>query len=268
MESTDQMNNTIDLGSTAPQRIISLVPSQTEYLYDLGLSDEVVGITKFCVHPKQWFKNKTRVGGTKKIKKDVIHSLEPDLIIGNKEENTRDDIEYLQQYYPVWMSDIVTVEDALDMMIELGRVTHKEKIAEDWIKRIKEEKNNIGQISPRPHVGYYIWRNPWMAVGKNTYIHEFLESCGFQNAFSEFNRYPEMPIEKLKNRKLDFIFLSSEPFPFKEKHITELQALLPDTQIKLVDGEMFSWYGSRMKKGFRYVGKLVEECEKEIENFK
>jgi len=144
MESTDQMNNTIDLGSTAPQRIISLVPSQTEFLYDLGLSDEVLGITKFCVHPKQWFKNKTRVGGTKKIKKDVIHSLEPDLIIGNKEENTRDDIEYLQQYYPVWMSDIVTVEDALDMMIELGRVTHKEKIAEDWIKRIKEEKNNKG----------------------------------------------------------------------------------------------------------------------------
>lgn len=259
MNWTDQMNNTIELGTNRPQRIVSLVPSQTELLYDLGLSDEVVGITKFCVHPNAWYRNKTRVGGTKKIKPEVIHDLKPDLIIGNKEENTREDIEYLRQHYPVWMSDIIDVEDALHMIRDVGQLTGKPDAAINLIHQINTEREKLTAPSRRPSVAYFIWRNPWMVVGNETYIHSFLESCGFKNAFENEARYPEVQLESLQEREVDYLFLSSEPFPFKEKHANEIQKCLPDTKIRIVDGEMFSWYGSRMLKGFKYANQLIHK---------
>src|SRR5689334_18071707 len=121
---TDQIGRTISLNKT-PRRIISLVPSQTELLYDLGLSDEVVGITKFCVHPEEWFRNKPRVGGTKQLNMDIIHHLQPDLVIANKEENVREQVEELASHYPVWVSDINNPDDAYWMMKELGSITGK-----------------------------------------------------------------------------------------------------------------------------------------------
>jgi ABC-type Fe3+-hydroxamate transport system substrate-binding protein len=259
MNWTDQMNNTIALGTHPPQRIVSLVPSQTELLYDLGLSDEVVGITKFCVHPNLWFRNKTRVGGTKKIKPEVIHDLAPDLIIGNKEENTKEDIDYLRQHYPVWMSDIVELQDALHMIREVGDMIAKPDAATQLIHQINTERKKLPTPSRRPSVAYFIWRNPWMVVGNGTYIHSFLEGCGFKNAFEDEIRYPEVQLESLKAREIDYLFLSSEPFPFKQKHANEIQEFLPDTKIRIVDGEMFSWYGSRMSKGFRYANQLIRE---------
>lgn len=255
----DQMNREVKLNTYPPKRIISLVPSQTELLADLGLDDEVVGITKFCVHPEAWFRNKQRVGGTKKVKKDVVHDLQPDLIIGNKEENTREDIEYLQKHYPVWMSDIVTIPDALDMIAQLGIVTQKEKEAKNWINKINEARKQLPALPNAPTVAYFIWRNPWMVVGNHTYIHEFLEACGFQNAFAEQSRYPEVELKKLGDKKIDIVFLSSEPFPFKDKHIAEIKEYLPDAHIELINGEMFSWYGSRMQKGFDYVSHLIKQ---------
>src|SRR6185437_6810940 len=121
---TDMMGNKVVL-NYPPRRIISLVPSQTELLYDLGLDGTVVGITKFCVHPNEWFRNKKRVGGTKTLHLNIIEELQPDLIIANKEENTREQIETLSTAYPVWVSNIQTISDGLDMIRKVGELVGK-----------------------------------------------------------------------------------------------------------------------------------------------
>ena len=254
----DQMNHQVYLPNTPPKRIISLVPSQTELLYELGLEEEVAGITKFCVHPSHWFREKTRVGGTKKVKLHIIRDIKPDLIIGNKEENTQEDIQLLRKHYPVWMSDIRTVEDALDMIKTIGQISQHENKALKCVRDIQKARNTIPELDEAPSVAYFIWRKPWMAVGRNTYINKFLQSCGFRNAFADKLRYPEVDLNILSDRNPDYVFLSSEPFPFKDKHVQELQAIAPKSNIKLVNGEMFSWYGPRMKQGFEYVSKLIK----------
>ncbi len=255
----DQMNEEVKLNTYPPKRIISLVPSQTELLADLGLEDEVVGITKFCVHPEAWFRKKQRIGGTKKVKMDVVHNLQPDLIIGNKEENTREDIQYLKKHYPVWMSDILSLSDSIEMIEQLGFITQKETEAKKWVQRINEARIQLPELPKSPSVAYFIWRKPWMVVGNNTYIHNFMEACGFKNAFADLDRYPKVELENLESRNIDLVFLSSEPFPFKDKHIAELNKHLPEATIKLINGEMFSWYGSRMKMGFDYVSNLIKK---------
>ena len=132
----DQMQQKVKI-PTQPCRIISLVPSQTELLFYLGLDKEVVGITKFCIHPHVMFKSKPRVGGTKKYYFEKIKSLKPDLIIGNKEENDQAQIELLKKEYPIWMSDILTLEDALEMILEIGKMVNKKSAANKLIKNIK-----------------------------------------------------------------------------------------------------------------------------------
>ena len=227
-----------------PQRIISLVPSQTEYLSSLALETETVGITKFCIHPERWFKHKTKVGGTKHFNFDIIKTLKPDLIIGNKEENYQEGIVELEASYPVWMSDINSLADALRMMRDVGAITDRLPAAltiTDRINQAFQELNN--PVSVR--VLYLIWRNPWMAAGKDTFIDDMLKRCGFSNAIAQ-PRYPELSPEAIRELNPDLVFLSSEPFPFSEKHVEELNTLLPDSRIALVDGEMFSWYGSRL----------------------
>lgn len=236
---TDQIGNEIRLPDY-PYRIISLVPSQTELLFDLGINNRIIGITKFCIHPVDEVKKKQKVGGTKKLHLKKIMRLDPDLIIGNKEENTKEDIDFLSEKYPVWVSDITTLKEAFWMMEELGKITGTTATAEGLINEIKEKFSKIEPLPPLK-VLYLIWKEPLMAAGKNTFIDELLRICGFENAVSE-PRYPEV-----KSIKPDLIFLSSEPYPFKEKHVKEFQQLFPDSKIILVDGEMFSWYGSRLK---------------------
>lgn len=240
-----------------PQRIVSLVPSQTELLYDLGLGDRVVGITKFCIHPQQWFKSKPRVGGTKELKHDIIKNLKPDLIIGNKEENRQEDMEALMQHYPVWMSDISTLEDALQMITTIGEITNSAPAAEAIVAQIKTGFSKIVPMDVKPTVLYLIWK-PYMAAGSGTFINEMLNVIGFENIVKK-ERYPKISPEQLFQLRPDYIFLSSEPFPFKEKHVADLQALSPQSKIVLVDGEMFSWYGSRIIKSANYFNELLQE---------
>lgn len=239
---TDQMNRTIGIPDR-PQRIISLVPSQTELLVYLGLEDRLVGITKFCVHTKGLRKEKTIIGGTKNFDFDKIDSLNSDLIIGNKEENYKEGIERLAEKYPVWMSDIYTLEDAFQMMLGIGEVTGTSDKAIALVQKVKDEMDFI-----LPNKGtsvYLIWKDPLMAAGKDTFINNMLERAGFENMVSK-PRYPELTLVELKELAPDYLLLSSEPFPFKQKHLNEFAALLPQSKILLVDGEMFSWYGSRL----------------------
>jgi ABC-type Fe3+-hydroxamate transport system substrate-binding protein len=242
-----------------PKRIISLVPSQTELLFDLGLDATVVGITKFCEHPHHWWQSKKRVGGTKKLQLKAIAALEPDLIIANKEENTQAEIEQLATAYPVWISDIQTIEQGLEMITALGQITHTIEKANAITHQIRQSFEQLSK-SPKPlKVAYLIWANPWMSVGKDTFIHAMLEHAGYSNVFAAHERYPSTTIEELAQKAPDLIFLSSEPFPFKEKHRQSLQKLLPHAQIILVDGTIFSWYGSRMQHAAAYLEKLQQQ---------
>ena len=240
-----------------PNRIISLVPSQTELLNHLGLNSETVGITRFCVHPATWFKTKTTVGGTKTINFDIIHQLRPDLIIANKEENVKEQIEQLALHYPVWLTDVNNLEDAMRMITDIGTLTGKDKKALSLITQIKNAFNDFS-ISENPlKTAYLIWRKPYMAVGGDTFINDMLLKCGFENIFANKKRYPEISIEDLHVARCQLLFLSSEPYPFKQKHIDELSKQLPHTKIILVDGEFFSWYGSRLLKAPEYFKTLI-----------
>jgi len=244
---TDQINHTIELLST-PKKIISVVPSQTELLYDLGLEKEVIGITKFCIHPEKWFRSKTRIGGTKNLNIEKIKALKPDLIIANKEENTEAEIKALQQLFPVWTSDISTLKDSLNMIKTIGEITKKNENASRLINTIEQkfEKYQFN-FTKRYTALYLIWKKPYMSVGNDTIIHHLMDYCGFKNVLSNKTRYPEINETEIQQLQPEFILLSSEPYPFKEKHIAELKSLCPNSKIMLVDGEMFSWYGSRLQ---------------------
>ncbi len=235
-----------------PLRVISLVPSQTELLYDLGLNEEVVGITKFCVHPKEWFRSKKRVGGTKTLHLDIIRSLQPDLIIANKEENTKEQVEQLGTEFPVWTSNINTLDDALVMITQVGEIVNRSEQALALAKEIRNGFDNLASAAERKRIAYFIWRNPWMSIGGDTFINDMIKRIGWVNVLSDKQRYPEMNLEDLKDKDVDIVLLSSEPYPFKEVHIAEIKQVLPNVEVMLVDGEMFSWYGSRMKKAVDY----------------
>lgn len=254
---TDQLGNSITVLSP-PQRIISLVPSQTELLADLGLEDQVVGITKFCVHPERWHKTKVIIGGTKKFDFDRIRSLNPDLIIGNKEENYREGIETLSRQYPVWMSDIVSLADTLGMIRGVGQITNTAFKSDKIVSDIEDIFSGLIKL-PSFKTLYLIWKGPWMAAAPGTFIHEMLQLAGLENCLRNQTRYPEFNTEQLQKLNPELILLSSEPYPFQEKHIHELRQLCPDARILLVDGEMFSWYGSRLLKFHAYLEKLRKE---------
>ncbi len=239
------MGRTVKLPKS-PQRIISLVPSLTELLHDLDLNERVVGITKFCIKPESWFRSKTRVGGTKSVDFEKIKALNPDLIIANKEENTKEEIEALSRDYNVWISDINSYHEALIAIQKIADLCNKTKAGENLVLQIERNRKTYTLPAPlNPKVIYLIWRKPYMAVGTATYIHNILTLLGYQNCFLK-ERYQTITIDQIKALKPDTIFLSSEPYPFKTKDIEELKELLPNTECKLVDGELFSWYGSRL----------------------
>lgn len=254
----DQTQYQIALSET-PKRIISLVPSQTELLHYLGLENEVVGITKFCIHPNEWFQSKERVGGTKKLDIEKIRALKPDLILGNKEENTKEDIELLRNEFSVWLSDVNDLDTAIDLIDQVGVLTNKISVAQQLIHKIYFAQENLPKINKR--VLYFIWNEPMMTAGKNTFIDAMLTEAGFENVLS-INRYPGLSEEAIKELNPDYLFLSSEPFPFAEKHRDEYQAIFPNSKVELIDGELFSWYGSRLLRSFDYFRELNERLAK------
>jgi iron complex transport system substrate-binding protein len=255
----DQLHRKIVL-SAPPQRIISLVPSQTELLVDLGLQDRLVGITKFCVYPSSLRDEIAIVGGTKQVKIERVQSLAPDLIICNKEENTSEMVQALEKIAPVWVSDVVTFDQSLDLIYRLGSLFSVEVKASSIIDNIKDEfKSFQSSMSDMAWVktAYLIWKNPYMIAGRNCFINEMLRFNKFDNLIKDpQSRYPEVTIEDLK--EADLILLSSEPFPFREKDVSEMSELL-ENKVHLVDGTYFSWYGSRLREAFAYFKKLQRD---------
>ncbi len=257
---TDQLG-TLHVFESTPKRIVSLVPSQTELLHDLGLEESIIGITKFCVHPFHFKSTKKVVGGTKKVHFEKIRLLRPDIIIANKEENTSEMVEQLSKICPVWVTDIVTLEDNEKMITDFGRLFNKRTEAQKWSDKINfalaDFKLFIKDI-PSQKVAYFIWANPYMVAGKNTFINEMLQLNHFQNIYiNNESRYPEVELNKIRlEGDPDLVLLSSEPFPFSDEHAFELGRFTHHAKTVFVDGELFSWYGTRIVKALPYFKKM------------
>lgn len=251
-----------------PVRIVSLVPSITALLHSLQLEDETVGITKFCIHPIEWYRNKTRIGGTKNVDIEKVTSLQPDLIIANKEENVKAQVDALAINFPVLLTDVNNLEDALEMILRVGKLTHKQQAAEAICNNIKTGFENLqyAQLNTqRIPTAYLIWKDPYMTVGGDTYIHDMMQHAGFQNIFANKTRYPEVSITAIQQSNCQLLLLSSEPYPFKESHLKEWKEHLPGIQVKLVNGEMFSWYGSMLMDAPHYFEKLLTSIKVEAD---
>lgn len=227
-------------------RIISLVPSITELLFDLELDHEVVGLTKFCIHPRDRWKSLPRVGGTKNVNHELIQRLKPDLIIANHEENTREDVEKLQTNYHVHVTRVSSVQSAFDMILEVGGLTGRMVEAKKLVDHISSSWQSVKGTVKGEKVVYAIWENPLMVAGNDTYIHAVLEWFGWKNVINK-TRYPELSKDELSQLAPERFMLSSEPFPFNDEHVLKYSKELPEGKVEKVDGEMFSWYGSRMK---------------------
>lgn len=241
-----------------PQRVVCLCPSLTETLFELGLDERLVGRTRYCIHPAPQIDAVAVVGGTKKIDFDGMTACAPDLIIAEKEENRREDVEALAQRWPVYVCDIQNLEQASDAIGVLGRLTGQDMTADQLVQRIEQAWQGIAKLRQPLRVLYLIWRKPWMAAGQDTYINAVLQRAGMSNvALALPGRYPQIDSAELAALKPDVCLLSSEPYPFEHKHAEELARLMPGTHMQLVDGEMFSWYGARMLMAARYLGELV-----------
>jgi len=260
---TDQLHREVRIDKT-PSRIISLVPSQTELLFELGLDEQIAGITRFCIQPRDLCRTKTKIGGTKKVDINKIYSIKPDLIIANREENTLEDIRILEQDFPVWVSDVCNLDDALNMISEVSRITGSAARGEEITRTISQNFLQLRK-SFQLSVVYLIWKNPFMSAGKDTFINDMIKRCGWKNLLEDKPRYPEISLDEIKELGPDLLLLSTEPYPFREKHISELQSLTGILPI-LADGEYFSWYGSRLMFAPLYFNNLINRTELLFQN--
>ncbi|MEJ2005998.1 MAG: helical backbone metal receptor, partial [Cyclobacteriaceae bacterium] len=239
-----------------PARIVSLVPSLTELLFSLGLKEQMVGRTKFCIHPSNDIDGVEIVGGTKKFSVERIKALHPDLIIANKEENDRKLVDQLTDDFPVWVSDVSDLYSAIDLIHGIGRMTSTEVKAHLISETILQSFSTLKPLH-RYNALYFIWKDPWMVAGRNTFIHDMMNRAGMINLVTE-DRYPAIEEAQLDQYDPDVVFLSSEPYPFAREHRIEMEKRFPRASVKLVNGEYFSWYGSRLLESAKYFQSLIK----------
>lgn len=250
-EVIDHLGRSVQYGFP-PKKIICLCPGITETLYSLNLENEIAGRTRYCIFPADKIEKATVVGGTKEIDETAIRKLNPDLIIVEKEENTKEIVEILENDFPVFCAEVQSINDAYRMIGDMAALTDREQEGKQLIATIKKEFSSLPKMNGK-RAAYIIWRNPYMAAGKNTYINSLLEEMGFENPFAGLEgRYPVIEEKDFQKADLDYIFLASEPFPFKEKHKKEFSDMAPQAKITIIDGEMF-WYGAKMKEAARYL---------------
>ncbi len=255
---TDARGHPVSL-SSPPERIISLVPSQTELLAELGLDGRVVGLTRFCERPEHWRSEKTIVGGTKQVDRDTVRDLAPDLILANHEENTAADVEALDAIAPVYVTEVKTVSGALDMIRTVGTLTETSDRTSTLVGKIIARFESLPDF-PVLRAVYLIWREPYMTVGGDTFIHDVMQWGGLENVYGDQTRYPELSLKAISEQDPDLVLCASEPFPFheKDKFTADLREALPSTAVEIVDGQPFSWYGPRLLDTPTYLKELRE----------
>lgn len=261
------INITDDIGQSfyfekIPQRIISLVPSVTYTFFDLQSEHLLVGRTKFCILPKTKVASIPVVGGTKQIHIDRIIELQPDLVICNQEENT---LEIFEQLKSAGIPTVVTItknlEDNSRLIQLLGTLTQQSSLAEKINEQITASMQEVKNIFQQKTTIYLIWKDPYMTIGQDTFIHDMLEQIGIVNCFQDQNRYPSTDIREIAELRPDYLLLSSEPYPFQQKHLEEFQKLLPGTKVMLVDGEYFSWHGSMIRHSAEYFKEMHKKLQ-------
>jgi len=222
-------------------------------------------VTRFCELPDGWREAKTIVGGTKDVKADVVADLQADFVLANQEENEKTDVETLANGLgvPVYVTEVRTVPDATDMIRTVGHLTATAEAANEMADAIDERFGALPRLEPVRAV-YLIWREPYMTVGGDTFIHEVMTRGGFENVVSGETRYPEITIDELVAKAPDVVLCSSEPFPFhqKERFTADLRAALPTSDIRIVDGQLFSWYGPRLLRTPEYLTSLHGELHR------
>jgi len=266
---SDFITITDDLGREVnipfpPKRIISAVPSTTELLFDLGLEGKVISRTKFCKYPKGKIEKLPNIGVTKNLYIDKINLLNPDLILVNEEENYKAEVEALMDDFPVYVSKIRNYEEALQNILNIGKITGTKPKAFEITNKIRAGFAKIPKSKKPLKVLYLVWRKPFMGVGKNSFINSMLEMCRFENVLSDLQeRYPKLSEDTIKELNPDLVLLSSEPYPFGEMHIKEVRDTFPNAKIELVDGEMFSWHESHMLQATDYFINLIKKIKAE-----
>jgi ABC-type Fe3+-hydroxamate transport system substrate-binding protein len=233
-------------------KIVCLVPSISWYLFDLEADPMIAGISKFCSAQNDRHSKIPKFGGTKNPDLHRILSVQADLIIANKEENRKEDIEFLARYSTVYLSDVFDLESMYLMMREIGQLTKREAIALKLIEQIQSRQfqfQNDTHAVKHTNVVYLIWKNPYMTIGKDTFIHYMIHLAGFRNCFEDKTRYPVITLDEIIALQNPLILLSSEPYHFKKKHFREFSSL----DCQLVDGRIFSWYGSFILQSFDYL---------------
>lgn len=246
----DQLGRSVELNK-APQRIVSAVPSLSELIVDLGAEQRLVGITSWCVHPENLLGDKKVIGGTKNLDFAKIRALKPDLIIANKEENPRDQVEALAEEFPVWVSDVRSLDQAFDMIAMLANLLELENSGSNLLSELAQLRKNC-QASAGLSYLYFIWKDPYMVAGKDTYISSVFDEIGMQNLAPENKeRYPQLSLQSIQELKPDRIILSSEPYSFKADDLKTFHEL--GMRSLLVSGELFTWYGSRIKACLKYL---------------
>ena len=253
----DMLDRTVEI-PFPPQRIISLVPSITETLFELGLEKKIVGITDYCIHPKEKIKEATKIGGTKNPNIDLISTLKPDLIIADKNENTQSQVEKLMKIAPVFVMDVNNYEEALSMILLLGIISNCKKKAEDMVSAIRHSFQNLPRLDFSKTVFFPIWKGPCMTINKDTYIHSMIEKLGLINTFAnKQNHYPKVGDKELEVLNPDFVFLPSEPCSYTPEDVVYCKSLFPNAKVIEVDGQMFAWYGARLLAASFYLHKLL-----------
>lgn len=249
------------------RRIVSLIPSTTELLCRLGLADALVGVTAFCVEPRELFRTRPHVGGQKTPDLERIRALAPDLVIANIEENAREHVDALRAWgVPVWVTYPRSVVDTIRMVRELGALTGVEAAA----ARLADELEGLRAAAAAREAGrpaipvfYPIWRGPWMTVSRDTYVHDVLGACGGRSVFADHaRRYPVVTLEEAAARRPEVILLPDEPFRFRRAHLADFAAwtdvpAVRDGRIHLVDGKLCAWHGPRLAEALRVLPGLI-----------
>jgi ABC-type Fe3+-hydroxamate transport system substrate-binding protein len=261
----------------ADARIVSLVPSVTELLFELGVGDRVVGRTGFCIHPKDNIKTVPKVGGTKSVDIDAIRGLAPTHLIVNVDENEKTTVDQLASFVPnLIVTHPLGPLDNMALYRLLGAIFGRERKAAELCEAFQKAYSDaVGACAdlPRERVLYLIWKSPWMTVSRDTYISRTLAAVGWDTLEIESkDRYPKIELTPGLLSRVDRVLLSSEPYAFRERHLDEIRQLLTATDtdfvptpieetdssvtVSLINGEMTSWYGSRAIEGMKYLSRL------------
>jgi len=250
-------------------RIVSLVPSVTELVCELGLAGQLVGRTGFCIHPCEVVRRIRKVGGTKDVDLDKLRALRPTHVIVNIDENRKEDARALEKFVPeLIVTHPLSPLDNTALYRLIGGIFGREREAEALCGRFEDAYEAVRSAThafPSERVLYLIWRNPWMTVSRDTYISRMLALVNWETVpAGGAERYPRIEPDGAALDEADVVLLSSEPFMFREKHLAETRTLpaLRRKKIALIDGEMTSWYGSRAIKGLAYLRRFRGELDR------